>query len=283
LKVFNNIFIIELKEENLNLNIGEIMDNKFIANIIQVLDRFYEFEERENIIYQELIKPSIRFEDLGVEDTIVFFGSAVKINQEEIISISQKTETSKKEQNLLIMDRYYKDAEILSEKLTVWVKSKFKNKNHCVVCSGGGAGIMESANKGAKLAGGNSMGLNIKIPTEQKSNVYQSKDLKFIFHYFFMRKYWFSYLAKAIIVFPGGFGTLDELFETYTLIKTKRNRQDIPVVLYGKEYWKDIINFEKMVEWGTISGKLKDMIKIFDDVDEVFEYLKVNIEFTPEV
>lgn len=258
------------------------MNNEFVKNVGEILDRFYEFQERENTIYTELIKPSLRFEELGVKDTIVFFGSAVSLKNNNIPEILKNPDKTDKDTKILTMNRYYKDAEILSEKFTFWVRQKFQNINHCVVCSGGGPGIMEAANKGAKLAGGNSMGLNIKIPNEQKPNVYQSDDLKFIFHYFFMRKYWFSYLAKAIVVFPGGFGTLDELFETYTLLKTNKTKQNIPVILYGKDYWQDIIDFEKMMEWGTIPESFRDLIKIVDTVDDAFNYVKENIVFSEE-
>jgi len=258
------------------------MNNKFLKNISESLNKFDEFKERENTIYAELIKPSLKFEELGVKDTIVFFGSAVELKEEKISKISKKTQKTPQDLKILKMNQYYKDAETLAKKFTIFANQKFKNKNHCVICSGGGPGIMEAANKGAHLAGGNSIGLNIKISTEQTPNVYQSSDLKFIFHYFFMRKYWFSYLAKAIIVFPGGFGTLDELFETYTLLKTNKTKTNIPVILYGKDYWQDILNFEKMIEWGTIPKSFKKLIKIVDNVDDAFEYVKNNIVLTEE-
>ena len=141
---------------------------------------------------------------------------------------------------------------------------------------------MEAANKGAKNAGGNSIGLNIQIPYEQTPNQYQTEEMKFVFHYFFMRKFWFSYLAKAIVVFPGGFGTLDELFEIYTLIKTDKSHNKIPVVLFGKEYWNSILDFGEMMKWRTIPEKFKDIIDIRDDVDDVFEFLKKNVKFSEE-
>jgi hypothetical protein len=260
-----------------------MVDINFAKNLENILDGFDEFQGRESLIDDELMKPFLKFQESGVKDTIVFFGSAVEIDDRDVAGILKKEIRTDKEEKILKMQKYYEDAEILAEKFTLFTREKFKNINHCVICSGGGPGIMEAANKGAKMAGGNSMGLNIQIPTEQKPNPYQSENLKFVFHYFFMRKYWFLYPAKAIVVFPGGFGTLDELFETYTLLKTNKNKQNIPVILYGKDYWNDILNFEKMIEWQTIPESFRDLIKIFDNVDEAFEYVKNNIVFTEEI
>lgn len=246
-------------------------NKKFFDQIHAALENTCQFQIREKVILNELLKPARKFEELGVKDTIVFFGSAMVIDK-------TKLQTPKS----LKMAEYHFQAEELAEKLTRWMISKFKNKNHCVVCSGGGPGIMEAANKGAKNAGGNSIGLNIQINYEQIPNAYQSDELKFQFHYFFMRKFWFSYLAKAIVVFPGGFGTMDELFEIYTLIKTNKARNHAPVILFGKQFWNDVISFDQLVEWGTIPEDFKKIINIQDNVDDVVEILKSTIKFSEE-
>ena len=145
------------------------------------------------------------------------------------------------------------------------------------VITGGGPGVMEAANLGAERAGGRSVGLNISLPLEQDPNPYQCQELSFEFHYFFIRKFWFVYLAKALIVFPGGFGTLDELFELLTLIQTRKSRKVMPVVLYGTEYWDRVLNFESMIEWDTIARSDNELFKTYDDVDEALEYLKEQI------
>ncbi|MCP4481829.1 MAG: LOG family protein [bacterium] len=199
--------------------------NFFFNEISTALESISQFQIREKKILDELLKPKHKFEKLGVQNTIVFFGSAIKLKDTKKITPKIKK-----------MAEYYNQAEKLSYKITRWVNTKFKNPNHCVVCSGGGPGIMEAANKGAKQAGGQSIGLNIKIKYEQIPNKYQSEELKLQFHYFFMRKFWFSYLAKAIIVFPGGFGTLDKLFEIYTLIKTNKIHNYAPIILFGKDF-----------------------------------------------
>ena len=143
-----------------------------------------------------------------------------------------------------------------------------------MICSGGGPGIMAAGNQGAKIAGGKSIGLNISLPMEQCPNPHQTKDLAFEFHYFFIRKFWFFYLAKALVVFPGGFGTMDELFELLTLMQTGKYRKPLPVILFGRDYWQRVVNFDEMYKWGTISKKDLKLIKVFDDVDEAFSYLK---------
>jgi hypothetical protein len=143
-----------------------------------------------------------------------------------------------------------------------------------LICSGGGGGIMEAANLGAGKAGGTSIGLNISLPMEQLPNRYQTRELSFEFHYFFIRKFWFFYLAKALVAFPGGFGTMDELFELLTLVQTRKTKKYMPIVIYGKEYWNRILNFDALVETGTISEKDLQIFRFFDDVDSAFEYLK---------
>ncbi len=260
------------------------MNKKYSKETSKVLNKIYEFQKREKTIYNELFLPALKLEELGLKDTIVFFGSSMIINTDVLTCalLKPQSERTEKEQNLIKLNQYYIDAEILAEKLTNWLLEKFNGNNHCVICSGGGPGLMEAANKGAKKAGGKSIGFNIKIPFEQTSNIYQSEEMKFMFHYFFMRKYWFSYLARAVVVFPGGFGTLDELFEFYTLMVTKKAKRKIPIILFGKEFWNSVINFETLLKWGTIPERFRKIINIQDDVDEVFEFLKENTVFSEE-
>ena len=146
-----------------------------------------------------------------------------------------------------------------------------------VVCSGGGPGIMEAANRGAREAGGKTIGLNIRLPFEQGANPYITEDLHFEFHYFFMRKFWFAYLAKALVVFPGGFGTMDELFEILTLVQTEKLSKKIDVILYGREYWERILHFEPMVEAGAIAPKDMDLFRFADTPQQAFDCLKTHL------
>jgi uncharacterized protein (TIGR00730 family) len=236
----------------------------------------------------EFLEPRKRFRDEHISDTIVFFGSARVLSPKiakHNLNLIKRTLNNKKvlpktdQQKLdkanidLEMSKYYHDAEKLTYLLTRWSQN-LNNKMHFVVCSGGGPGIMEAANKGARMAGGKSIGLNISLPFEQAPNRYISKNLSFEFHYFFMRKFWFVYLAKAMIMFPGGFGTFDELFEVITLLQTKKVTKPLPVILYGKKYWNRIIDFKEMVKLGTISQKDLNLIKFFDTPEETFNYLK---------
>ena len=245
-------------------------------------------------ILAEYLEPLSRFKKYQIVDTIVFFGSArtkpmkeAKANLREIEAKIKDLESKGKPvpQSLIeerakaeidvYMARYYEDAVELARLITEWSKSLGDANGHrFVVCSGGGPGIMEAANKGAYKAKGLSIGLNISLPYEQKPNPYITDELIFEFHYFFMRKFWFVYPAKALIIFPGGYGTLDELFEVLTLLQTKKIKKKMVVLIYGSEYWRKIINFDAMVGHGVID---KDDLKLFKFVDspiEAFEYLK---------
>jgi uncharacterized protein (TIGR00730 family) len=226
-------------------------------------------------ILSEYYEPKARFYKNKIVDTVVFFGSARIISRTEamkLINSAKKENAASKKKNfdkavkLLEMSKYYEEAVELSKKITSWSKSLKQEKNRFIVCSGGGPGIMEAANKGAKLAGGHSIGLNISIPYEQFVNKYVDPELAFEFHYFFMRKLWFIYLAKALVVFPGGFGTMDEMMEVLTLIQTKKVTKKVKVILYGESYWKEILNFNALIEHGTIS---KSDMKLFDFADSV--------------
>ncbi|HUW62892.1 MAG TPA: TIGR00730 family Rossman fold protein [Candidatus Bathyarchaeia archaeon] len=246
-------------------------------------------------ILSEFLEPQSRLRRLKVRNTVVFYGSArtvpVEVAQRNLQTVRHEINrapriTRKLNQKLehaqskLAMSRYYEDAEALAEKLTTWFLSMPKPSDRCIVCSGGGPGIMEAANRGAEKAGGLSMGLNISLPFEQTPNPYQTRDLAFEFHYFFIRKFWFAYLAKALIVFPGGFGTMDELFDLLTLVQTGKTRKNMAIALYGNEYWDEIINFNAMVRWGVISPDNLKIFRKFDNVDATFQFLKAELSKT---
>lgn len=243
-------------------------------------------------ILSEYFEPLSRFRAQSVKDTVVFFGSARIISQQEStaaltaienkIAMAARIRTASKKrlhdaQVAVSMSRYYEDAVELARLLTEWAKP-MPNANRFVVCSGGGPGIMEAANKGATLANGKSIGLNISLPFEQHPNSYITPELNFEFHYFFMRKYWFMYLGKALVAFPGGFGTLDELMELLTLLQTKKVRKKMTVVLFGKDYWKDVINFDALVKYGMISAVDMALFSFADTPTEAFEILSTSLE-----
>ena len=244
---------------------------------------------RQIRILCEMIEPGIRLEAAGIRDTIVLFGSARLVDSQaagqKLEAIEERIKSTKTPDPELINQQleakklvrsapYYHAAMELSEALASWsLKLPKEHRGRFTVCSGGGPGIMEAANRGAKNAGAKSIGLGISLPFEQSMNPYIPEELSFEFHYFFVRKYWFVSMAKALIAFPGGFGTLDELFETLTLIQTKKTGKVPPIVLYGRAFWEQIINFKALAEWGTISPEDLKLIKIVDCVDEAFEYI----------
>ena len=211
-------------------------------------------EGRSIRIQCEIVEPVVRLKRLGVDHLISVFGSA-------------RTEEH---------ERWYKDTRELCRKLGEWTKSL--DKQNVAISSGGGPGIMEAVNRGAADAGALSVGMGISLPFEQFNNEYLTPDLDFEFHYFFTRKYHCVYLAKAFVAMPGGVGTMDELFEVLTLIQTQKLKLDVPIVLYGKEFWNSVVNFEKLVEFGTISPDDLDLFKVCDDVDEAYEYVTSNIK-----
>ena len=241
-------------------------------------------------ILAEFLEPMQRFRKHNIYDTLVFFGSARTIsphdakeklkNVQDRIAQSEATnpdpalqEELENAKNQVFLSRYYQEATELAKRLTEWSKS-LDSIYRFVVCSGGGPGMMEAANKGALEAGGKSIGLNISLPMEQVSNPFITPELNFEFHYFFMRKFWLIYLAKGLVIFPGGFGTLDELFETLTLIQTEKVKKKIPIVIYGSEYWDQVINLDVMVNYGLISKADRELVQFCDTVDEAFLYIK---------
>ena len=219
-----------------------------------------------------------------INDTIVFFGSARFKSPEQAEQDFKSLQNSNNDKDTLIakknieMSRYYERASELSKKLTLWSKNLKSKKSRYIIVSGGGGGIMEAANRGAHEAGGISIGLTISLPFESSGNRFITDDLDLKFHYFFMRKFWFMYLAKGIVVWPGGFGTLDEVMETLTLIQTKKITKKIPIVLFGKEFWNSVINWNYLVECGTISKEDLDLFLITDSIENAFEYLTSNIQ-----
>lgn len=234
----------------------------------------------------EFLEPQSKFRKHKIVDTIVFFGSARLKSKKEtqaeyhkIITLNPKTtpkfaEKLRVAQDQVRMSKYYEDAVDLSKKLTEWSMGLTTEANRFIVCTGGGPGIMEAANKGAKLAGGYSIGLNISIPFEQFVNKYVTPDLSFEFHYFFMRKFWFAYLAKALIVFPGGFGTMDEFFEILTLIQTEKIKKKMLLIVYDEKYWKSIVNFDGLIEQGVISKNDMNLFSFCNSTDEAFKLVK---------
>ncbi len=230
-------------------------------------------------IIAEYLGPRQRFNKYHVEDTIVFFGSArIKSPADARQALDNAPATisdqeRRKLENALKMSKYYDAARDLAYKLTEWSKNLSDKKHRFIITSGGGPGIMEAANRGASEAKGLAIGLNITIPFEQSGNDYITPDLNIQFHYFFMRKFWFLYLAKALIVFPGGFGTLDELTELVTLIQTQKMKKQIPIVLFGTEFWNNVLNWDYLVDIGTIAAEDLDLFKICDSVEEAFAYL----------
>ena len=239
-------------------------------------------------ILSEFIEPQSRFRHHGVRDTIVFFGSArIKPRSatlREIRAVKEQLrngmgassglrEKLREAEGLLSLSKYYDDTVELARLLTQWSMG-LKNRNKFVICSGGGPGIMEAANKGAFKAGGKSIGMNISLPFEQFANRYITEGLSFEFHYFFLRKFWFAYLAKALVVFPGGFGTLDELMEVLTLLQTEKIKKKLTVVIYGSEYWNKIINWGQMVSYGVVSKEDTKLFRYADSPEEAFDHLK---------
>jgi len=234
-------------------------------------------------ILSEYMEPLSRFRREQIQDTVVFFGSArfrshadahENLSELEKAAGVQDPAHRKKVLASIDMARYYEDSRRLAFLLTQWSVQIPARRHRFVVTTGGGPGIMEAANLGAQEAGGKTIGLNINLPFEQNPNPYITPSLNFEFHYFFMRKFWFAYLAKALVIFPGGFGTLDELFEILTLAQTQKLAKKILVIIYGSEYWKSLINFQAMIDAGTISAADVELFRMVDSPEEGFEFLR---------
>jgi len=226
-------------------------------------NRFYNDEKflgsmsgRPLRVLSEYLGPLSILQRNKIVDTIVFFGSA----------------------RFKSTDSYYRKAKELSNKLTKWNMENFTDEHRYVITSGAGPGIMEAANKGAHEAGGMSIGLGISLPFEQTNNKWITKGLNFVFHYFFMRKFWFIYKTKGIVYMPGGFGTLDELFDILTMLQTNKISRKIPIVLFGSEYWDGLINWDRMIENKTISRSALNLFVTLDSIDDTFDYLVKNMQ-----
>ena len=227
-------------------------------------------------ILSEYLEPKSRFDQHRVDDTIVFMGSArIKSREagEDTLRKAKSGEDRERAQMALKMSAYYEAARELASRLTQWSKELDHEERRFVVCTGGGPGIMEAANRGAAEAHGMNVGLTISIPVEEFDNPYVTRELAFHFHYFFMRKFWFAYLAKAVIVFPGGFGTLDELFELLTLVQTRKMKKPMPIVLFGTEYWREVIDFDALARHGTIDAKDIELMHRTDSVDDAYDWI----------
>jgi uncharacterized protein (TIGR00730 family) len=247
-------------------------------------------EGRPVRILSEYLEPLRRFREQRIQDTVVFFGSA-RVDSRERAERAFRTLKARGERDAdeeyqaeldkshkaLEWARYYEDARELARLLTAWSMTLQSENHRFVVTSGGGPGIMEAANRGAHEAGGKTIGLNIRLPFEQDANPYITDGLHFEFHYFFMRKFWFAYLAKALVIFPGGFGTCDELFEILTLGQTDKLSKKIEVILYGRPFWDEVLDFRPMAEWGAIAEKDLELFHYADTPADAFERLQTHL------
>jgi len=250
---------------------------------------FLESEEGRPLrILAEYLEPLRRFQAQNIQDTVVFFGSArvhsPEYAKEALGRLERRSATGaepdpqlQRGRTAVEWSRYYEEARVLAKTLTGWSATLDSPHYRFVVTSGGGPGIMEAANRGASEAGGKTIGLNIRLPYEQAPNRFITEGLHFQFRYFFMRKFWFAYLAKALVVFPGGFGTLDELFEILTLSQTDKLGKQIQVILYGSEYWDKILSLDPLVEWGAIGAGDVDLLQRADSPEQAFVLLKTHL------
>lgn len=242
-------------------------------------------------ILAEYLDPLKKLRQEKVGDTIVMFGSARIQSHDKAVAEFEKIKRKAKGRRtsewrakirqaraIVGMSRYYEDARALSHKITSWALTLGSDPKRFVICSGGGPGIMEAANRGAAEAGGSSVGLSIQLPHEQRPNAFITPELNFCFHYFFMRKLWFAQKAKALIVFPGGFGTMDELWEMLTLLQTGKLSTHHLILIYGREYWDKVLNWRHMVRSGTISERDYKTLQFADTVDEAFARLRADME-----
>ena len=243
-------------------------------NVVKAYDNqefLHSRSARSLRVLAEFIEPEERLKKYGIYNTIVFFGSALSVDTKTFRK--QKLNKTVIPEKAIDVSKAHEDCIELAKRITIWSQKIKEPAKRFHVCSGGGSGMMKAANKGAKLAGGKSIGFNISIPFEQTLNSHISPELSFNFHYFFIRKFWFLYYAKALIGFPGGFGTMDEVFELLTLLQTRKIEKQVPVVLFGKKFWNEIINFKALQEYGVINPGDLELFKILDNVDEAFDYI----------
>lgn len=282
-----------------NANKSIVMDKGTVIHGLQKTKKAYDnkdfihsLEGRPIRIMAEYMEPKQRLNDENIERAIIFFGSArvmPKDNYDDRISnIKSRIEAVSADEkpaleaelarieNLRSTTNYYEDTVALAKMVSTWSLT-LPPKDQFIICTGGGPGLMEAANRGAYLAGTRSIGFNISLPFEQVPNPYISPDLNFEFHYFFMRKLWFAHLAEALVVCPGGFGTMDEMWELLTLIQTGKHAKKIPIVLFKSDFWKNLINFDFLVESGMINKSDLDLFTFADTPEEAFEYLKKNL------
>ena len=238
------------------------------------LDFLNSTDARTLRILAEYLHPKAQFLSQGLQNTIVVFGSARAPAPGEVEQIKAANPNDPK----LRLASYYEQTVELTNRLTQWSLGLDEKEQLFVVCTGAGPGVMMAANQGAHEAGGKNAGLAISLPNETVPNPYVTPELHFEFHYFFTRKFWFAYFAKALIIMPGGFGTLDELFEILTLIQTKKIKRTLPIVLFGKEYWNKLINFETLVEFGTISPEDLNLFHFSDQVEDAFQFITSNLK-----
>src|SRR5919204_1768688 len=247
-------------------------------------------EARPVRILSEYLEPLRRFKEQKIQDTVVFFGSARVDSREraerELATLRARGyrnadakyhEELTKSRKAVEWARYYEEARELARMLTSWSLTLQSENHRFVVTSGGGPGIMEAANRGAREAGGKTIGLNIRLPFEQGANPYITDGLHFEFHYFFMRKFWFAYLSKALVIFPGGFGTCDELFEILTLVQTDKLSKQIGIILYGSDYWNEVFDFGPMEEWGAVAEADLDLLSYCDTPADAFDRLRTHL------
>ncbi len=266
-------------------------DNKPLEPVVQLAYRDIRFLDSSDArvlrIISEYLGPMAHLRRAGVQHTVVFFGSArilprdvAQRNLRDLELQSKQGDGAVTQADLerarmnIQMSRYYEEARELARLVTAWSIKVHKSPRYLVVCSGGGPGIMEAANRGAAEAGGKSIGLNIKLPMEQSPNPYITPGLSMLFRYFFMRKLWFAQPAKALLVFPGGFGTMDEMWEFLTLTQTRKMGHRVTILLYGSKFWKRVINFGLLLETGTISKEDLKLIRFVDSPHEAFRILK---------
>ena len=249
--------------------------------------QFLESDDARPIrILAEYLEPLRRLKEQNIQDTVVFFGSARVHSRKDATSALERLQKRnsrrtrefaaalRRSRKAVEWSRYYEDARAVANKLSKWSLSLESPRHRFVVCSGGGPGIMEAANRGAHEAGGKSLGFNIRLPFEQGANRYITEGLHFEFHYFFMRKFWFAYLAKALVIFPGGFGTLDEMFEILTLAQTQKLSKQLGVFMYGRDYWEEVLNLKPLEDWGAINAADLDLLKWVSTPEEAFEHLR---------